>query len=52
MYWADGIGVERGLRPDRRWHQRFGERWSPSTLLRELAESGTPFREAKPGPVH
>ena len=29
------------------WHQQYGERWAPSRLLRDLAEAGTPFREAK-----
>ena len=29
------------------WHQRYGARWAPSALLRQLAESGTPLREAK-----
>ena len=29
------------------WHQRYGERWAPSPLLRRLAEAGTPLREAK-----
>jgi 3-hydroxyacyl-CoA dehydrogenase len=32
------------------WHQQYGERWAPSRLLRELAETNTPFREAKPAP--
>ena len=39
----------RGLQPDRPWHQRYGERWAPSSLLRQLVETGTPFRDAKPG---
>jgi 3-hydroxyacyl-CoA dehydrogenase len=49
MYWADGIGVKAVYDQIARWHQRFGERWAPAKLLRDLAESGTPFREAKPG---
>jgi 3-hydroxyacyl-CoA dehydrogenase len=49
MFWADGIGVKAVYDQIARWHQRFGARWAPSKLLRELAESGTPFREAKPG---
>jgi hypothetical protein len=32
------------------WHQQYGARWAPSRLLRELAETNTPFREAKPAP--
>jgi len=29
------------------WHQQYGDRWAPAHLLRDLAESGTSFREAK-----
>jgi 3-hydroxyacyl-CoA dehydrogenase len=50
MYWADGIGVRDVYNQIAAWHQQYGERWAPSKLLRELAESGTPFREAKPAP--
>jgi 3-hydroxyacyl-CoA dehydrogenase len=49
MYWADGIGVAEVYRQIAAWHQRYGERWAPAPLLRRLAETGTPFREAKPG---
>ena len=31
------------------WHQQYGERWAPAPLLRRLAETGTPLRDAKPG---
>ncbi len=48
MYWADGIGVKNVHAQIASWHQQYGERWAPSRLLRELAESNTPFREAKP----
>jgi 3-hydroxyacyl-CoA dehydrogenase len=48
MYWADGIGVAEVYRQIQAWHQRYGERWAPSALLRRLAETGTPLREAKP----
>ncbi len=48
MYWADGIGVKNVYAQIASWHQQYGERWAPSRLLRELAESNTPFREAKP----
>jgi 3-hydroxyacyl-CoA dehydrogenase len=47
LYWADGIGVRNVYDQIARWHQQYGERWSPSRLLRELADSNTPFREAK-----
>jgi 3-hydroxyacyl-CoA dehydrogenase len=48
MFWADGIGVKEVYRQVEEWHQRYGARWKPANLLRELAESGTPLREAKP----
>jgi 3-hydroxyacyl-CoA dehydrogenase len=50
MYWADGIGVAEVYRQIQAWHQQNGERWAPSALLRRLAETGTPLREAKPNP--
>jgi 3-hydroxyacyl-CoA dehydrogenase len=50
MYWADGIGVREVYNQIASWHQQYGERWAPSKLLRQLAEAGTPFREAKPAP--
>jgi 3-hydroxyacyl-CoA dehydrogenase len=49
MYWADGIGVAEVYRQIQAWHQQYGERWAPAALLRRLADTGTPFREAKPG---
>ena len=49
MYWADGIGVAEVYRQIQAWHQQYGERWAPAPLLRSLAETGTPLREAKPG---
>ncbi|HZC94904.1 MAG TPA: 3-hydroxyacyl-CoA dehydrogenase NAD-binding domain-containing protein [Bradyrhizobium sp.] len=49
MYWADGIGVAEVYRQIQAWHQQSGERWAPAALLRRLAETGTPLREAKPG---
>src|SRR3954468_3963354 len=50
MYWADGIGVGDVYNQIASWHQQYGERWAPSKLLRQLAETGTPFKEAKPAP--
>jgi 3-hydroxyacyl-CoA dehydrogenase len=47
MFWADGIGVRDVYNQIAAWHQQYGERWAPSRLLRELAESGTALREAK-----
>jgi len=48
MFWADGIGVKEVYRQIEAWHQRYGARWKPSALLKELADAGTPLREAKP----
>ena len=48
MFWADGIGTKEVYRQVAEWHERYGARWKPSALLKALAESGTPFREAKP----
>lgn len=50
MFWADGIGVRNVYNQIASWHQQYGERWAPSRLLRELAETDTPLREAKPAP--
>ena len=47
MFWADTIGVREVYNQIAAWHQRYGERWRPSELLRRLAEAGTPLREAK-----
>ena len=52
MYWADQIGVRAVYDQVAAWHQQYGERWEPARLLRKLAQSGTPFREAKPAPMH
>jgi 3-hydroxyacyl-CoA dehydrogenase len=49
MYWADGIDVAEVYRQISAWHQRHSERRAPAPLLRGLAETGTPFRDAKPG---
>ena len=48
MFWADAIGAAEVYRQIGEWHQRYGARWKPAGLLRELAESGTTFRDAKP----
>lgn len=49
MFWADGIGVREVYNQIAAWHQQYGDRWAPAPLLRHLAETNTPFREAKPG---
>lgn len=47
FFWADTIGVRDVYNQIAAWHQQYGDRWAPSRLLRDLAESGTAFREAK-----
>ncbi|HEU0216750.1 MAG TPA: 3-hydroxyacyl-CoA dehydrogenase NAD-binding domain-containing protein [Stellaceae bacterium] len=47
MYWADTIGVREVYNQIASWHQRYGDRWRPSDYLRQLAEAGTPLKEAK-----
>ena len=49
MFWADmNVGSKEVLRQIEEWHQRYGERWKPSALLKEIADAGGAFREAKP----
>ncbi len=50
MHWADTIGVQEVYAQISAWHQRYGARWAPAAKLRALAESGTSFRDATPGP--
>src|SRR5580765_1692451 len=50
MHWADTIGVQEVYAQIAAWHQRYGARWAPAAKLRALAESGTSFRDARPGP--
>lgn len=50
FFWADNIGVREVYNQIASWHQQYGERWAPSKLLRDLAESGTAFKDAKPAP--
>jgi hypothetical protein len=49
-FWADRIGIAEIYRRIAAWHQRY-ERWTPAALLRRLAETGTPFSEARSGDV-
>jgi 3-hydroxyacyl-CoA dehydrogenase len=49
MHWADSIGAQDVYNQIAAWHQQYGARWAPSNLLRHLAETGTPFKEAKSG---
>ncbi|MBL6455734.1 enoyl-CoA hydratase/isomerase family protein [Belnapia sp. T6] len=47
MFWADGIGAREIYNQIAAWHQRYGARWAPAPLLREIAEAGGSLREAK-----
>jgi 3-hydroxyacyl-CoA dehydrogenase len=47
MFWADTIGAQEVYNQIASWHQRYGARWAPAPLLREIAEAGGSFREAK-----
>ncbi len=47
MFWADTIGAQAVYNQIAAWHQRYGARWAPAPLLREIAEAGGKFREAK-----
>ncbi|MGH7043747.1 MAG: 3-hydroxyacyl-CoA dehydrogenase family protein, partial [Acetobacteraceae bacterium] len=51
MFWADQIGVRAVHEQIAAWHGQYGDRWAPARLLAELAQSGTPFQEAKPAPM-
>jgi 3-hydroxyacyl-CoA dehydrogenase len=47
MYWADTIGAREVYNQIASWHQRYGARWRPSNLLREIAEGGGLLREVR-----
>ena len=47
MYWADTIGAREVYNQIASWHQRYGARWRPSDLLREIAESGGLLRQVE-----
>jgi 3-hydroxyacyl-CoA dehydrogenase len=47
MFWADGIGAQAVYNQIAAWHQRYGARWAPAALLRQVAEQGGQFRELK-----
>ena len=46
MFWADTIGAQAVYNQVAAWHQRYGARWAPAPLLREIAERGGKLREA------
>ena len=45
MYWGDTIGAREIYNQIAVWHQRYGARWKPSELLRDVAETGGKLRE-------
>jgi 3-hydroxyacyl-CoA dehydrogenase len=47
LFWADGLGARAVYDQIASWHQRYGERWAPSNLLRDIAEAGGKLREAR-----
>ena len=47
MYWGDTIGAQEIYNQIAAWHQRYGDRWKPSNLLRDVAQSGGKLREIK-----
>ena len=46
MFWADTVGSKEILRQIEEWHRRYGARWKPSELLREIGAAGGSLREA------
>ena len=47
MFWADQIGSKAVYEQVEAWHQRYGARWRPSNLLRDVAQKGGQLREIK-----
>ena len=47
MFWGDTIGAREIYNQVAAWHQRYGDRWRPSKLLQEIAETGGKLHEAK-----
>ena len=47
MYWGDTVGAMEIYNQIAAWHQRYGDRWKPSQLLRDIANSGGKLREIK-----
>ena len=47
MYWGDTIGALNIYNQVAAWHQKFGDRWRPSELLRRTAEAGDKLRDIK-----
>ena len=47
MFWADQIGSKAVYEQIEAWHQRYGARWRPSDLLRDVAGKAGQLREIK-----
>src|SRR5690606_13632354 len=47
MFWADQIGAKAVYEQVEAWHQRYGSRWRPADLLRDVARQGGQLREIK-----
>ncbi len=47
MFWADTLGAKAIFEQISEWHARYGERWKPSDLLREIAAQGGLLKDAK-----
>ena len=45
MFYADTVGLVEVVARLDRFHAEWGDKWAPSALLRELAESGSTFKE-------
>ncbi len=45
MFWADGIGSKAVYDQIESWHQRYGDRWKPASLLKDVAARNGLFRE-------
>ncbi len=43
MFWADGIGVKKIYDTMLEWQERYGDRWKPAKMIKELAEAGKGF---------
>ena len=49
MYWGDTVGAMEIYNQIAAWHQRYGDRWKPSALLRDVAQKGGKLQEIVSG---
>lgn len=45
MFYADTVGLPKVVATLDRFHAEWGDKWEPAKLLRELADSGSTFKE-------